>query len=196
MTLLSHERGCAACLRQDRVGLNASSTSVVSDGLAAIGDVLSSGIAKTGTLKVCRIRRSNCTRVSHRHRPPSTGQPNRSSEHDVGYKTLRLGPSGNEKDPNHANYDEAKANPYGDLPDALTLKNGHLAGTIVEPGRPEIVEDFEREVKPHASECAESGRLKSPDQARDRSRLSEINRRIPGRLPRNFRGIPKQGNCA
>ncbi len=32
----------------------------------------------------------------------------------LGIKALRAGPSGNEKDPNHANYDEAKANPYGD----------------------------------------------------------------------------------
>ena len=30
----------------------------------------------------------------------------------LGIKALRPGPSGNEKAPNHANYDEAKANPY------------------------------------------------------------------------------------
>src|ERR1700730_18763218 len=42
----------------------------------------------------------------------------------LGIKALRPGPSGNEKDANHANYDEAKADPYGDLPDALTLKSG------------------------------------------------------------------------
>ncbi len=42
----------------------------------------------------------------------------------LGIKALRAGPRGNEKDSNHANYDEAKANPYGDLPDALTLKSG------------------------------------------------------------------------
>ena len=34
----------------------------------------------------------------------------------LGIKALRPGPSGNEKEPNHANYDEAKANAYGDLP--------------------------------------------------------------------------------
>src|SRR5215831_20179279 len=41
----------------------------------------------------------------------------------LGITKLRPGPSGNEKDANHANYDEATANPYPDLPDVLTLKN-------------------------------------------------------------------------
>ena len=67
----------------------------------------------------------------------------------LGIKTLRLGPSGNEAAPNHANYDEATANPFPNLPEVLTLKNGQRVTT---PGmwwnrrRPEIVEDFEREV--------------------------------------------------
>jgi len=42
----------------------------------------------------------------------------------LGIKALRPGPSGKETDPNHANYDESTANPYPNLPDALTLKNG------------------------------------------------------------------------
>jgi hypothetical protein len=42
----------------------------------------------------------------------------------LGIKALRPGPSGNESAPNHANYDEATANPFPDLPDPLTLKNG------------------------------------------------------------------------
>lgn len=67
----------------------------------------------------------------------------------LGITALRPGPSGNEKNPNHANYDEAKANPYGDLPDALTLKDGQKITTAEQwwrMRRPEIVEDFEREV--------------------------------------------------
>ena len=67
----------------------------------------------------------------------------------LGIKALRPGPSGNEKAPNHANYDESKANPYGDLPDALTLKNGQKVTSAEQwwkQRRPEIVEDFEREV--------------------------------------------------
>jgi (4-O-methyl)-D-glucuronate---lignin esterase len=67
----------------------------------------------------------------------------------LGIRALRPGPSGNESAPNHANYDEATANPYPNLPDVLTLKNGKK---ITKPDqwwnqrRPEIVEDFEREV--------------------------------------------------
>jgi hypothetical protein len=67
----------------------------------------------------------------------------------LGIKALRPGPSGNESAPNHANYDEATANPYPNLPDALTLKNGKKVTTAAvwfNQRRPEIIEDFEREV--------------------------------------------------
>ena len=42
----------------------------------------------------------------------------------LGITVLRPGPSGDEKAPNHANYDEALANPFPNLPDVLVLKNG------------------------------------------------------------------------
>jgi hypothetical protein len=67
----------------------------------------------------------------------------------LGIKALRPGPSGNESVPNHANYDEAKANPYPNLPDPLRLKNGKKVTTAKmwwDRRRPEIVEDFEREL--------------------------------------------------
>jgi lysophospholipase L1-like esterase len=67
----------------------------------------------------------------------------------LGIKALRPGPSGNEKDASHANYAEEKANSYGDLPDALTLKSGKKVTSAEQwwkQRRPEIVEDFEREV--------------------------------------------------
>jgi len=67
----------------------------------------------------------------------------------LGIKTLRPGPSGDEKAPNHANYDTALANPYPNLPDVLTLKNGKMVNTPAlwwGQRRPEIVEDMEREV--------------------------------------------------
>ena len=67
----------------------------------------------------------------------------------LGIKALRPGPSGNESAPNHANYDESKANPFPNLPDVLTLKNGEKVTTAEmwwKQRRPEIVEDFEREV--------------------------------------------------
>ena len=67
----------------------------------------------------------------------------------LGIKALRPGPSGNENDPNHANYDESKANPYPNLPDVMTLKNGQKVTTAEQwwkQRRPEIVEDMDREV--------------------------------------------------
>src|SRR6516165_9694157 len=47
----------------------------------------------------------------------------------LGIKALRPGPSGNEQDPNHANYDETKANPFPKLPDILTLESGRKVTT-------------------------------------------------------------------
>jgi hypothetical protein len=67
----------------------------------------------------------------------------------LGIKALRPGPSGKDSDPNHANFDEAKDNPFPDLPDALRLKNGKKVTTAKmwwDKRRPEIVEDFDREV--------------------------------------------------
>ena len=67
----------------------------------------------------------------------------------LGIKALRPGPSGDDKAPNHANYDEAKANPYPNLPEVLTLKDGQKVTTPAmwwHQRRPEIVEDMEREV--------------------------------------------------
>jgi hypothetical protein len=67
----------------------------------------------------------------------------------LGIRTLRPGPSGNESAPNHANYDEATANPFPDLPEVLTLKNGKKVTTRDmwwKQRRPEIIEDFDREV--------------------------------------------------
>ena len=67
----------------------------------------------------------------------------------LGIQALRPGPSGDERAPNHANYDESLANPYPNLPDVLTLKNGEKVTTPTmwwKQRRPEIVEDMEREV--------------------------------------------------
>lgn len=67
----------------------------------------------------------------------------------LGISKLRPGPSGNDNAPNAANYDEAKANPFPKLPEALTLRDGKKVTTADEwwnKRRREIVEDFEREV--------------------------------------------------
>jgi len=67
----------------------------------------------------------------------------------LGIKRLRPGPSGRAGATNAANYDPAKANAFPDLPDPLRLKDGRKVTTPEmwwKERRPEIVEDFEREV--------------------------------------------------
>jgi hypothetical protein len=68
----------------------------------------------------------------------------------LGIKSLRPGANGlNPNAPNAANYDEAKANKYPNLPDPLIMKNGERVTTPEQwwgKRRPEIVEDFDREV--------------------------------------------------
>ncbi len=68
----------------------------------------------------------------------------------LGIKSLRPGRNGMDPNaPNYANYDESKANPYPNLPDPLVLKNGQKVTTAQmwwKQRRPEIVEDFDREI--------------------------------------------------
>ena len=76
-------------------------------------------------------------------------QDHKNMMEQLGITRLRPGPSGNPSATNSANYDPAKANPWPDLPDLLTLKNGQKVTTPEmwwKQRRPEIVEDFEREV--------------------------------------------------
>ena len=54
--------------------------------------------------------------------PPNPNAAATAADHknmmeQLGIKALRPGPSGNESAPNHANYDEALANPYPNLPE-------------------------------------------------------------------------------
>src|SRR5262245_40937907 len=86
--------------------------------------------------------------------PPDPNTKTTAEDHQnmmaqLGIKKLRPGPSGNESAPNHANYDEATANPFSNLPPVLTLENGQKVTTADmwwKQRRPEIVELFEREV--------------------------------------------------
>jgi hypothetical protein len=79
----------------------------------------------------------------------TTADDHRDMLGQLGIHTLRPGRSADASAPNAANYDEALANPYPVLPDALTLKSG---AKVTSPDawlnerRAEIVEDFEREV--------------------------------------------------
>src|SRR6478735_11440553 len=81
----------------------------------------------------------------------TTQQDHENMKTQLGITALRPGPSGRATagEPGAANYDPAKANPYPDLPDVLALKNGKKVTSAAmwwNQRRPEIVEDFEREV--------------------------------------------------
>jgi hypothetical protein len=83
--------------------------------------------------------------------PQTTAQQDHQQMMDQLHITsLRPGADGNHPDaPNAANYDEGKANPYPKLPDPLVLKNGKKVKSAKDwwhKRRPEIVEDFDREV--------------------------------------------------
>src|SRR5215510_8608560 len=81
--------------------------------------------------------------------PAARAEDHQNMMAQLGIRQLRPGPSGNESAPNHANYDEATANPYPDLPEVLTLKNGKKVTSAMmwkEQRRTEILEDFDREV--------------------------------------------------
>jgi hypothetical protein len=78
-----------------------------------------------------------------------TQADHRNMMEQLGITKLRQGPSGQANAPNPANYDEALANPYPKLPDVLTLENGAKVTTADmwwKQRRPEIVEDFDREI--------------------------------------------------
>jgi hypothetical protein len=67
----------------------------------------------------------------------------------LGIKELRPGASHDPQSPYAVNYDESKANIYPTLPDPLLLKNGKRVTSASDwwaKRRPEIVEDFDREI--------------------------------------------------
>jgi hypothetical protein len=87
------------------------------------------------------------------HMPPpvtfTAGQDQQNMMYQLGIMELRPRPSGDEQAPNHANYDESKANPFPDLPDPLLLNDGQRVTTPSmwwQERRPQIVEMFEKDV--------------------------------------------------
>ncbi len=79
----------------------------------------------------------------------SADQGRQNMMEQLGIKALRPGPSGNEKAPNHANYDESKANPFPDIPDPLAMNDGQKVTTPQmwwDKRRPELVEMYEKYV--------------------------------------------------
>lgn len=76
-------------------------------------------------------------------------QDHKNMMEQLGITRLRPGPSGNAGATNAANYDPAQANPFPHLPDPLVTNDGQKVRTPDQwwnARRPEIVEDFEREV--------------------------------------------------
>ena len=69
-------------------------------------------------------------------------------QRQLGITAMRPGPSGNPSAPNAANSDEAKANPFTDIPDILATKRGARVTTAAAwtRRRTELLEDFSREV--------------------------------------------------
>lgn len=97
-----------------------------------------------------------CTRATFAQTAPADAAPVRlTAEQDhqrlmeiLRISSLRRGPSGDPKAPDAANVDESKVPPYR-LPDPLVLKNGKKvndAETWWKLRRPEIVEEFDREI--------------------------------------------------
>lgn len=101
----------------------------------------------------------------------------------LGITALRPGPSGDEKAPNAANYDEALANPFPQLPEILRLRDGREITSARQwwrLRRPEIVEDFEREVvgRVPASAPAIAWRVERTDAALVGGRLVSARRLV------------------
>jgi hypothetical protein len=111
---------------------------------------------------------------SPKHAAPlnwTTQQDHQNMMQQLGITRLRPGPSGRAGATNSANYDPALANPYPDLPDPLTLKDGRKVTTAEiwwKQRRPEIVEDFEREVFGRVPKNVPKVTWKITNQATDR----------------------------
>ncbi len=79
----------------------------------------------------------------------TTDQDHQNMMDQLGIKALRPGPSGDEKAPNHANYDESQANPFPNIPDPLTMNDGRKVTTAKmwwDQRRPELLEMFSKYV--------------------------------------------------
>ena len=106
-------------------------------------------LAASGTLSAQTNPATTTTAISPAPMHWTSEQDHRNMMQQLGITKLRPGPSGNPRDTNAANADPAKANPYPDYPEVLRLKNGQMVTNAEmwwQLRRPEIVEDFEREV--------------------------------------------------
>nr|MCU0404984.1 hypothetical protein [Chitinophagaceae bacterium] len=89
---------------------------------------------------------------SSKHIPPvnfTAQQAQQNMMEQLGIRRIRPGLNADEKAPNAANYNEEKANPWPALPEALMSKAGQQISNPEmwwKVRRPEIIEDFEKEI--------------------------------------------------
>lgn len=88
------------------------------------------------------------TQTASSYPPPVTftaEQDHQNMMGQLGIRALRPAPNGSESAPGHANYDEANANPYPNVPNALVLNEGTKVTTpaLWQKRRAEIVEAFD-----------------------------------------------------
>ena len=147
-----------AVYAQDMISSNSISRFVVSLGLSAM---LLAFLALSGAIQLAAQTAPAAPPSAPATPPRFTPTPEQlaiqaASEKDhqrtmdlLGIKELRRGADGDAKSPYAANYDESKADVYPSLPDLLLLKNGKRVTSAKvwwTKRRPEIVEDFDREI--------------------------------------------------
>jgi hypothetical protein len=108
---------------------------------------------RTSLVSLCLVAATAALIAQTTAAPPPVTFTAEQDQHNMmdqlGIKALRPGPSGNEKAPNHANYDESAANPYPNIPDPLTTNDGRKVTTARmwwDVRRPEIVEGYSKYV--------------------------------------------------
>ena len=128
----------------------------------------------------------------------TTQQDHQNMKDQLGIKALRPGPSGNESAPNHANYDEATANPYPESarrPHAEERQEGHerrdvggaahgdrrgLRSRSARPRPEERAEgDLDRDANRRRHGRRTRGRRQAADRPRGQLRVSGDRRRYP-----------------
>lgn len=127
--------------------------------------------------------------VTAQNAPPppvtfTTAEDHKNMMDQLGITSLR--PGYNPNGSNQPNYDPAKADPWPDLPDILTLKNGKKVKTAEmwwKQRRPEIIEDFEREVYGRVPDHVPDVRWEVEIQEREfMARRPVIARKLVGRV--------------